>query len=116
MNFSWLFFLRHRPPSLHHAIAGRDLTGILVDDGSLLLRFPDATMVVNLSTRTYCFQPVLATWLTFPGWLRIARVIQDQSQIILVVSGALFTARIIIRRTKDDWRMVLQGGRILASA
>jgi hypothetical protein len=116
MNIAWLSFLRHRPPSLQRAIAGRDLTGILLEDGNLLLRFPDATMVIDLSTRAYRFQPILATWLTFPGWLRIARVIEDQSQIILVVSGALFSARIIIRRAKDDWRMILQGGRILASA
>ena len=115
MSITWPHFLRHRPLSLQRTLAGRDLTGILVEDGNLLLRFPDATMVVDLSTRAYRFQPILATWLTFPGWLRIVRVIQDQSQIILVVSGALFTARIIIRRTKDDWRMVLQGGRILAS-
>ena len=115
MSITWPHFLRHRPPSLQCAIAGRDLTGILVDDGNLLLRFPDAMMVVDLSTRTYHFQSVLATWMTFPGWLRIARVIEDQSQIILVVSGALFTARIIIRSTKNGWQMILQGGRILAS-
>jgi len=115
MSITWPHFLRHRPPSLQRAIAGRDLTGILMDDSNLLLRFPDAMMVIDLSMRTYRFQPILATWMTFPGWLRIVRVIEDQSQIILVVSGALFTARIIIRKTKDGWRMVLQGGRILAS-
>ena len=115
MNFSWPHFLRRKPPSLQRAIAGRDLTGILLEDGNLLLRFPDAMMVIELSTRAYRFQPILATWMTFPGWLRIVSVIEDQSQIILVVSGALFTARIIIRKTKDGWRMVLQGGRILAS-
>ena len=115
MSITWLPFLRHQPPSLQHVIAGRDLTGILVDGGNLLLRFPDAMMIIDLAARTYRFQPILATWLTFPGWLRIVRVIEDQSQIILVVSGALFTARIIIRSTKDGWRMILQGGRILAS-
>jgi hypothetical protein len=114
MSIAWPPFLQHRPPSLRDAIAGRDLTGILVEDDNLLLRFPDAAMVIDLPTRTYRFQTVLATWLTFPGWLRIAHVIEDKSQVILVVSGALFTARIIIRHTKNGWRMILQGGRILA--
>ncbi|MBI1793426.1 MAG: hypothetical protein HYR70_04460 [Chloroflexi bacterium] len=114
MNTARLSFPWQRPLSLHRAIAGRDLTGILVDDGNLLLRFSDAMVVVDLSTRAHRFQPVLATWITFPGWLRIARVIEDQSQVILVVSGALFTARIVIRHINNEWRMILQGGRILA--
>ena len=102
--------------SLHRAIAGHNLTGILIDDGNLLLRFNEAAMVVDLSKRTFAFRRVLADWITFPGWLRITRVIEDQNQIILEVSGALFTSRIAVRRVEGDWKIVLQGGRILGSA
>ena len=73
--------------SLHQAIAGRSLTGMLIDDGNLLLRFNDAAMVVDLSKRTFAFRRVLADWITFPGWLRITRVIEHQNQIILEVSA-----------------------------
>ena len=103
-------------PSLHRAIAGRNLTGIMLDDGNLLLRFTDAQMVFHLSDRTFQFQRVLSDWIAFPGWLHISRVIEDQSQIVLEVSGALFTARIAVRRAGEDWKIVFEGGRILASA
>jgi len=102
--------------SLHHAIAGRVLTGILIEEESLLLRFVDATLRVNLKTRVYKFQPVLAHWLTLPGWLRVTRVIEDQHQVILETSGGLFIARIIVREIENEWRITFQGGRILASA
>ena len=117
MNLIINYFYRDKnKPSLHRAVAGRSLTGILIDDGNLLLRFTDAAMVIDLSKRTFAFRRVLADWLTFPGWLRISRVIEDQNQIILEVSGALFTSRIAIRKTDGDWKIVLQGGRILGSA
>jgi hypothetical protein len=116
INLWRVFHPSPEKPSLQRAIAGRDLTGIMLDDGNLLLRFTDAQMVINLSDRTFRFQHVLSDWITFPGWIRISRVIEDQSQIILEVSGALFTARIAVRQTNSDWMIVFQGGRILASA
>ena|ERR1700690_443753 len=112
---NYLYRDNHKP-SLQQAIAGRGLTGILIDDGNLLLRFTDAAMVIDLSKRTFAFRRVLADWIIFPGWLRITRVIEDQNQIILEVSGALFTSRIVVRRADGDWKIVLQGGRILGSA
>ena len=117
MKAGWTFFRpQHaRWPSLHRAIAGRVLTGILIEEENLLLRFVDATLRVNLKTRTYGFQPVQVHWLTLPGWLRVTRVIQDQHQVILETSGNLFTARIVVRETECEWHMTFQGGRILAS-
>ena len=102
---------------LHRILAGRILTGILLDNGDphLLLRFQDATMLVNLETRSHSFQSIQATWMMFPGWLRITRVVEDRSQVILEVSGALFIAHIAVRKIGGEWRMVLQGGRLLAS-
>ncbi len=109
-----MFLLAPNKASLHQAIAGRDLIGIMLDDGNLLLRFIDAAMVINLSERTYRFQRVLSDWIAFPGWLRVARVIEDQNQVILEVSGAIYTARIAVRKSgNDDWHIVFQGGRIL---
>ena len=109
-----IFLRRARAPTLHRAIAGRDLTGIMLDDGNLLLRFIDSSMVIDLEKRTYRFQRVSSDWLAFPGWLRVTRVIEDQSQVILEVSGAIYTARIAVRkRGNDDWHIVFQGGRIL---
>jgi hypothetical protein len=54
--------------------------------------------------------------MTFPGWLRIARVLQDDSQVTLEVYGALFTSRLVLRKSDGAWRVIFQGGRILASA
>ena len=110
-----LKFIRSQPDSLDRAIAGRNLTGIMLDDGNLLLRFTDAQMIINLSDRTFRFHHVLSDWITFGGWLRVSHVIEDQSQIILEVTGAIFTARIAVRKTGDDWHIVFQGGRVLAS-
>ena len=76
----------------------------------------EATLVVHLSDHTFSFQRVCATWLTFPGWLRISRVSEDSNQVILEVSGGLFTARITARNLDGEWKIVLQGGHILASA
>ena len=117
MKAGWAFFRaqRARQQSLHRAIAGRILTGILVEEDNLLLRFVDATLRINLQTRAYKFQPVLVHWLTLPGWLRVTRVIEDQHQVILETSGSLFTARIIVRETEREWHITFQGGRILAS-
>jgi hypothetical protein len=117
MKAGWAFFKpQHaRQPSLHRAIAGRILTGILVEEDNLLLRFVDATLRIDLNTRVYKFQSVLVHWLTLPGWLRVTRVIEDQHQVILEISGGLFTARIVVRETEREWHITFQGGRILAS-
>jgi hypothetical protein len=106
----------HRPPSLHKAIAGRALTGLLLQDNSLFLRFVDATLALDLDTRAFIFRPLRGHWMTFPGWLRIARVLQDDSQVTLEVCGALFTSRLVLRKSDGAWRVIFQGGRILASA
>jgi hypothetical protein len=115
MKASWPFSRPQRPPSLHHAIAGRLLTGILVEEDNLFLRFVDATLRVNLKTRSYSFNPVPVHWLILPGWLRVVRVIEDQYQVILETSGSLFTARIVVREIEREWRITFQGGRILVS-
>ena len=117
MKAGWTFFRAQgaRQPSLHRAIAGRILTGILVEEDNLLLRFVDATLRIDLNTRVYKFQSVLVHWLTLPGWLRVTRVIEDQHQVILETSGGLFTARIVVREIEHEWHITFQGGRILAS-
>jgi hypothetical protein len=111
MKTGWIFFT----PSLQRAIAGRILTGILVEENNLYLRFVDSTLCVDLHTRAYKFQPVQVYWLTLPGWLRVTRVIEDQHQVILETSGSLFTARIIVRKAGKEWHITFQGGRILTS-
>ncbi len=115
MRTIWPFSVPRCKPALQRVVAGRILTGILIDDGNLLLRFVDAMLIVDLSKRICRFQSVLANWMILPGWLRVVRVIEDQNQIIMVVSGALYTAHIIVRKVGGEWNIVLQGGRILAS-
>ena len=109
-------FRKKKTPSLHSAIAGRILTGLLIEENNLLLRFTDTSMIVNLPDRTFAFRTIQAHYITFPGWLRVMHVAQDQSQIILEVLGGLYTARISICFTNNNWKIVFQGGRILASA
>jgi len=46
-------------------------------------------------------------------WVRIANVIEDASQIILIVSGAIYTARISFRFSHQHWQILFSGGRIL---
>ena len=89
------------------------------------LRFSDnSAVVVNLSTRKVVEKSArdYKEWLMLPGWVRIANVIEDTSQIILVVSGAtpalacgasVYTARISFRFSHQRWQILFSGGRIL---
>ena len=110
--------LPRRKPSLETAICGRELNALILDDDNqtLRLRFSDnSAAVINLCKRD--FEMVSAhkykEWLTLPGWVRIANVIEDANQIILVVSGAIYTSRISFRFSHQRWQIFFSGGRIL---
>ena len=114
----WPISLPRRKLSLASAICGRELNALFNDEDNqtLRLRFSDnSATVVNLCTRD--FEMVSAhkykEWLALPGWVRIANVIEDTSQIILVVSGAIYTARISFRFSHQRWQIIFSGGRIL---
>ena len=113
----WPISLPRRKPSLASAISGRELNALFLDDDlTLRLRFSDnSAAVVNLCTRD--FEMVSGhkykEWLTLPGWVRIANVIEDANQIILVVSGAIYTARISFRFSHQRWQIFFSGGRLL---
>jgi len=114
----WPISLPRRKPSLASVIRGRELNALFLhdDNQTLRLRFSDnSAAVVNLYTRD--FEMVSAhkykEWLTLPGWVRIANVIEDASQIILVVSGAIYTARISFRFSNQRWQILFSGGRII---
>ena len=92
--------------SLKDLLIGRLLTGIIVNEGILSLRCTDAQIEVDLNARSWNFRANPDYWLTFPGLLRIAQVLEDQTQIVLVVSGALYSSKIAIRKTAD-WRILL---------
>ncbi len=80
------------------------------------LRFSDnSAVVVDLSTRKVEEKSAhdYKEWLMLPGWVRIANVIEDANQIILVVSGAIYTARISFRFSHQRWQIFFSGGRIL---
>ena len=99
-------------------IAGRELSGFLLDGDKALvrLRFSDNTAVlIDLTTRVVKEKSAhdYKEWLMLPGWLRIINVIEDASQIILVVSGAIYTSRISIRFSQRRWQIYFSGGRIL---
>ncbi len=96
------------------------LTGIWLEDACLFIRFSNHEIAcIELTTRIIMTGAVRpdggdkVPWLTFPGWLKILRVMQDPHQVVLEV-GALYTARICIRHSKDRWQIVFQGGRALA--
>ena len=123
----WPISFPRRKPSLASATCGRELNALILDDDNktLRLRFSDnSAVVVNLYTRD--FKMVSAhkyqEWLTLPGCLRIANVIEDANQIILVVSGAtpalacgasVYTARISFRISHQRWQIFFSGGRLL---
>jgi len=54
-------FRKKKTPSLHSAIAGRILTGLLIEENNLLLRFTDTSMIVNLPDRTFAFRTAFST-------------------------------------------------------
>jgi hypothetical protein len=97
------------PPrcSLHDALAGRMLTGLIIEEGRLFLRLTDRTVCVDLATRAWNNEKRAGAWLSFPGWLLIRRVIQDASQVTLDISGALYSARISARLVHGDWMLVM---------
>lgn len=114
----WPISIPRRKPSLASAINGRELNALSLDDDNqtLRLRFSDnSAAVINLCTRD--FEMVSAhkykEWLTLPGWVRIANIIEDANQIILVVSGAIYTARISFRFSHQRWQIFFSGGRLL---
>ncbi len=95
-----------RPPvTLPEALTGRLLTGLFIEGGCLHLRFTDAVMAVDLDSRTHRHEPQRETWLAFPGWLRIARVLQDSSQVVLETTGAVYSSRISIRHSQGRWHV-----------
>ena len=98
--------LPHR--SLQDALVGRLLTGIFIDedDPHLHLRFTDAVLGIDLTTGEYLFKESRAVWLSFPGWLRIVKVLRDTSQIVLITSGAVYSAALTIRNSKGRWSIV----------
>lgn len=114
----WWPISRPRRNSLASAICGRELSGLLLEEDNLTLRlrFSDnSAVVVNLSTRQVEEKSArdYKEWLMLPGWVRIANVLEDANQIILIVSGAIYTSRISIRFSHQRWQIFFSGGRIL---
>ena len=120
LPLSFLFpFRRSVPPSprLQDRITGQILTGIWLENDNLYLCFAGKKVLnLHLDSRE-CTEGGRGSdkpWLIFPGWLTVQRVMQDAAQVILVV-GALYSARICVRKTHGQWRIVFQGGRDLAA-
>ncbi len=115
----WPLSRPRRKPTLASAIEGRELNALFLDheNQTLRLRFSDNSAVIaSLSSRDFYVGSArdYETWLALPGWVRVVRVIEDASQIILVVAGAIYTARISFRFSHHrGWRLVFSGGRIL---
>lgn len=114
----WWPISRPRRNSLASAICGRELSGLLLEDDNqtVRLRFSDnSAVVMELSTRKVEEKSArdYKEWLMLPGWVRIAGVIEDVNQVILVVSGAIYTSRISIRFSHQRWQIFFSGGRIL---
>ena len=95
---------KHR--TIKELLVGRLLTGIIINEGILSLRCTDARIEVDLNARSWKFGSSPDYWLTFPGLLRIAGVLEDKSQIVLIISGALYSSKIAIRK-KTNWRILL---------
>jgi hypothetical protein len=109
---------RPKKNELMSIITGRELSGFLLDsDRALLrLRFSDNTAVlIDLTSRVVMEKSAYdyKEWLMLPGWLRIINVIEDASQIILVVSGAIYTSRISFRHSQKRWQIYFSSGWIL---
>lgn len=114
----WWPVSRPKKNCLASTICGRELSGLLLEDDNqtVRLRFSDnSAVVVNLSTRQIEEKSArdYKEWLMLPGWVRIANIIEDANQIILVVSGAIYTSRISIRFSHQRWQIFFSGGRIL---
>jgi hypothetical protein len=114
----WPFSHPQRKPTLASVIEGREVNALFLDEENqmLRLRFSDNSAVIaDLSSRSFHTGSArdYETWLALPGWVRVIRVIEDASQIILVVAGAIYTSRISFRFSHRGWRLVFSGGRIL---
>ncbi len=114
----WPFSHPQRKPSLASAIEGREVNALFLDEENqtLRLRFSDNSAVIaDLRSRNFHTGSArdYETWLALPGWVRVIRVVEDASQIILVVAGAIYTSRISFRSSHRGWRLVFSGGRIL---
>lgn len=125
MNISWPSFLTtktvkrlKKKTSLNNAISGRMLTAIYVEGDNLYLRLSDAVVTINLVTREYRFggRRPDEFWIVPFGWLRISRLLEEQSQIIFEVASTLYSARIYVRFAENRWFISFAGGRGLASA
>lgn len=109
--------LSRRASHLAPALRGRELKALFLDAGEDMVRlcFSDNSAVaINLQTRAVNSIRVkeYPVWISLPGWVRIADVTEDASQIVLVVSGTIYTARISLRLVRERWRIVFSGGRI----
>ncbi len=114
----WPFSHPRRKPTLASVIEGREVNALFLDEEkqTLRLRFSDNSAVIaDLSSRNFYTGSArdYETWLALPGWVRVVRVVEDASQIILVVAGAIYTSRISFRSSHRGWRLVFSGGRIL---
>lgn len=115
----WPFSRPRRKPTLASAIEGREVNALFLEEENqtLRLRFSDnSALVVDLVSREFRTGSArdYETWLALPGWVRVIRVIEDASQIILVVAGAIYTSRISFRFSHHrGWHLVFSGGRIL---
>lgn len=92
--------------SLKELLSNKLLTGIYLEDGLLYLRLTDAVITVDLNTREWSFSKKRRIWLVFPGLLRIAQVQEDHHQVVLIISGAIFSSKISLRK-KKEWNLLL---------
>ncbi|MFZ5883987.1 MAG: hypothetical protein ACOYYI_09435 [Chloroflexota bacterium] len=105
-------------PSLAAVLTGRELNALYLDNDTTAarLRFSDGSAVA-IDLRSRRSSPIKAkeypVWIALPGWVRITNVLEDASQIILVVSGAIYTARISLRVSRDRWQIHFSNGRLL---
>ncbi len=97
--------MKKKRRTLKELLRNKFLTGIFLEEGTLHLRLTDAVIAVNLQTREWRFGSKKTIFLTFPGLLRIVRVLEDDNQLVLIISGAVYSSRIAIRK-KKDWRIL----------
>jgi len=115
----WPFSRPRRKPTLASVVEGREVNALFLDEENQILRLrlsDNSAVIVNLCSREFHTGSAHEheAWLALPGWVRVIRVVEDASQIILVVAGAIYTARISFRFSQHrGWRLVFSGGRIL---
>lgn len=110
-----MWFPFSKRPTLATALNGGELNAFYLDDDTARFRFSDGSAVA-IDLRSRRSSPIKAkeypVWITLPGWVRITNVLEDASQIILVVSGAIYTARISLRFSRDRWQIHFSNGRL----